>query len=161
MKKLDKKKKSILILSTCLVLLFTPKIKANEEQISYYEEYTIEGIIPYATIGDSNIYIGNEKFIDSIRNDDTEDIYVVDGRDNKNPNMRICNSYEIRSINRMNKILEILLNYEREYPTDWDRTKDAMLREWITHNVLYDFSFQTNRTKEVDLDNNDEKVYSR
>ena len=62
MKKLDKKKKSILILSTCLVLLFTPKIKANEEQISYYEEYTIEGIIPYATIGDSNIYIGNEKF---------------------------------------------------------------------------------------------------
>ena len=61
----------------------------------------------------------------------------------------------------MNKILDILLNYEREYPTDWDRTKDAMLREWITHNVLYDFSFQTNRTKEVDLDNNDEKVYSR
>lgn len=159
MKKLDKKKKSILILSTCLILLFTPKIKSME-RTTYYEEYTIEGTTPFATIGRSNIYIGDKKFIDSIRDDSTDDIYVVDGRNSENPNMRICNSYEIRSIDTMNRVLDVLLEYENKYPSHWDRTKKAMLEEWIVHNILYDFSVQTKRTKEVDLDNNDERVYS-
>ena len=159
MNKLDKKKKSIIILSTCLILLFTPKIKSSEE-IIYNEEYVMESTMPFATLGNSNIYIGNREFIDAIRDDSTDDIYVIDQRDSSNPNMKVCNSYEIRDIDEIKRIVEILLQYELKYPSDWDRTKEAMLKEWIIHNICYDFSFRTNRTREVDLDNNDEKIYS-
>ena len=32
--------------------------------------------------------------------------------------------------------------------------------EWIMHNISYFFDYERHRTTDVDLDNNDEKVYN-
>ena len=58
-----------------------------------------------------------------------------------------------------NEILEILQEYERQFPSDWDRTTESMRLEWLMHNLSYRFDYQPGRTESVDLNNNDEGKY--
>ena len=158
--KLDKNKKAFILLSTYLIILTTPKVKSQTYDISINEEYKIYSSEPYARYSDGNIYIGKKSYIDKIRDDETNDIYIIDDRNNINSNMSICNSYEIKNNKLKSDILNVLLKYEEEYPSRWNRTKNSMLIEWIVHNYCYNLTFRRESTQHVDLDNKDEKKYS-
>ena len=59
----------------------------------------------------------------------------------------------------MYEIIDILLKYEEENPSEWERTRDSMYWEWYFHNYYCNNGVEIERTKDVDLDNNDEKTY--
>ena len=159
MEKLNKKKKIILILSSCLVILNAPKIKADESSYIVSKDYEIGSSIPFATYNDSNVYIGDQDFIYSIRDDKTNDVYILDQRDANDPSMSVINSYEIRKTKEMEKIIQVMLEYEELYPSKWNRTKNSMLIEWIMHNICYDINYKRERAEKVDLNNGDELKY--
>ena len=138
----------------------SPKSK-NCIWISYnnVERYVKENDYTKIYFKGGKVYICDEETIDSIRDDSTRDIYVVDGRNAKDPNMRICNSYEVLNPFDMRRLLNILLEYEKEYPSEWNRTLISMIREWLAHNACYYSDVETHRTAEVDLNNADENQY--
>ena len=90
----------------------------------------------------------------------SNDIYIIDDRKSLNPDMAICDSHKIRDKKFMNEIIDLLLEYEKENPSNWNRTKESMINEWIMHNISYDLDFKRESTERVDLDNKDEKKYS-
>ena len=94
--------------------------------------------------------------IDSI---DENDIIILDQRNKSNPNMKIISSHEITDKNIRNDIIEILLEYEKMYPSKWDRTIESMRLEWFVHNLFYDINYKRDHTDNVDLDNDDENKY--
>ena len=59
----------------------------------------------------------------------------------------------------MEEVIESLLYYEEEYPSDWNRTKNSLMREWIFHNLGYYLGINLDRTTDVDLNNADEMTY--
>ncbi len=59
----------------------------------------------------------------------------------------------------MEEIVESLLLQEEEYPSQWERTKNSMIREWLAHNAMHLFGYEIDRTKSVDFNNDDEKTY--
>ena len=94
-------------------------------------------------------------------------VKVVDQRKAKDPNMKIVDSYKIKSKENMKLILEALLEYNQENPVDpaWERTLNSMIIEWDAHNFGYDkgdiaeFFGRKDvkpRCKDVDLNNLDE-----
>lgn len=131
----------------------------KDNSVVYNEKYIYQSSDAYAYFNDGKIYICNSIIIDKIRDDSSNDIYIIDDRFKYDPNFRICNSYEITNLNDMNKILEVLLEYEKDYPSDWDRTIKSMRREWLMHNLCYYFDVEKHRTSEVDLNNDDENKY--
>ena len=161
MEKIFKSKRTFLILTTCFVFLTNPsKVLADNENIVEYNiEYKTDNGEPFASYNGFNIYIGDIEYIETIKQEDTGDIYIIDDRKDADPDMSICDSYGITSRSDMNVILEVLLEYEREYPSDWDRTKSSMLNEWIIHNMLYRLKYERQRTDQVDLNNADEAKY--
>ena len=131
----------------------------KDNKIRYNHNYEYRTNAPFAYYKGGNIYICNYAIINKIRDDSTEDIYIIDDRNKEDPNFRICNSYEIIEPSEMNKILNVLLEYEKKYPSDWRRSVASMRREWIAHNICYYFDVEKNRTSEVDLNNEDENKY--
>ncbi len=113
----------------------------------------------FACYSQGRIFIGNRRFLIGLKDLKEGDILVLDQRNNSDPNMKIISSYQITDKNVRNEILEVLCRYEEMYPSDWDRTIESMRLEWFWHNMSYDFNHQTNRTKDVDLDNNDQDIY--
>ena len=108
-----------------------------------------------------NIYIGDEEYLESLENVGEKDVIIVDQRKSEDPNMKILDSYKIKSVTEMDCVLQELLKYEEENPTDWDRTYDSMKNEWIIHNISYLLHYDRERTKDVDLNNKDENVYKK
>ena len=162
MKSIDKKKKIFILLSTYFIILTTPKIKASkiEDVITFNEEYQFEEAAPYAKINGKNIYITKENIIEFIKDDNPCNIYIKDKRELDNPTMSICDSYKINNKQDIINILNILLTYENEYPSSWDRSFDSMKKEWLIHNLCYKLKYELERTKTVDLDNNDETDFA-
>lgn len=161
MKKISKNKKAFLILSTCILFLTSPKVKARENiDIIYNDYYEINSLVPFASYKNTNIYITKNKGIHKNNNNNINNVYIVDQRYLKDPNMIISSSSKIRDKNEMNIILDIILEYERRYPSNWNRSKESMYNEWLFHNICYDLYIQRFRTIEVDLNNEDEKVYN-
>ena len=160
MKQLDRNKKIFFLLSTYIILLTTPKIKNNDNTITFNENYVIEDNVPFATYNNREIYIGNQEFIERIKDSNSPDIYIIDDRNNKDPDMAICNSFKIKTYREMTSILRVILEYEKEYPSKWDRTLESMEKEWLIHNLCYFLNIRTERTEEVDLNNKDEDKYS-
>lgn len=105
------------------------------------------------------IYIGDDAYLSSLENVEENDILVLDERKEYDPNMKIYDSYKINNIDDLEEILNVLLNYEKNNPSDWNRTLKSMRNEWLYHNVLYFINYQRDRTKDVDLNNVDEKTY--
>ena len=162
MKKLDQKKKAILLLYSYIIILFTPKFKSNKQEtkVTYNTTYQLESDCLFATYNDKNLYIAKQECIDNLETDNPNNIYIIDNRESDNPNMTICNSHQIKNRNEQIEILKILLEYEKEYPSNWNRSIESMINEWIIHNICYNLDLETHRTEQVDLDNNDEKKYS-
>lgn len=104
-----------------------------------------------------NVYI--VKNLKEIVDVGDNDIIILDERNKNDPNMKIISSNKISDKNIRNDIIEILLEYEKEYPSNWNRTPESMRLEWLVHNVFYDLNYKRNHTDNVDLDNNDENKY--
>ena len=73
--------------------------------------------------------------------------------------MKIKNSYLILDSKTRKEILESLIKYENENPSNWNRTIETMELEWEAHNILYYLNYKKDHTTDVDLDNNDEDKY--
>ena len=158
MKKVNIKKKAILLLYSYLLMLLTPKTNAKpKEDITYNIEYNINNNNLFASYNNKEIYIGKKNIL--IPDEDDINIYIYDARNNQNPDMAIHNSYRITKIEDIDKILKIITEYEKMYPSNWNRTISSMKNEWIIHNICYYLNIEQDRTKEVDLDNMEEEKY--
>lgn len=114
----------------------------------------------FAKCSCGTVYIGDKYFLNSIPLEDNI-ILVEDQRHSSDPNMKIYASCSICSREDRNDILEILQEYERRDPSEWDRSIESMRLEWLMHNISYNFDVQRRRTEDVDLDNLDEEKYQQ
>lgn len=113
----------------------------------------------FASYSEGLVYIGDEDYIDSLDFVQDSDILVCDERLSKDPNIKIIDSYKLTDKDLCNEVLEILCEYEKENPTEWDRSMTSMRLEWFCHNFSYNASNEVTRTKDVDLNNDDEQKY--
>ena len=147
--------KNLVIFSSLVTLLLLvnssslKKKKANSFKIE-------KGRIEYS---DGVIYIGDQEYLDTIKDLDPYDVLVLDQRQNKDPNLKIYDSYKIRNPEIREEIVDGLLLYEEEFDTNWERSKVSATREWTVHNYCYDNGYEIERTKDVDLNNGDEITY--
>lgn len=154
---IKKYKKNILYLST--ILFFITYYLKND--YNYNASYEIVDDTFFATYSNGLVYIGNEKYLDSIECNEN-DILICDSRDKlEDPDMVIYNSFNITDKNIRNEILEIVCEYEKNYPSNWNRSIESMRVEWFMHNIGYFFNYKRDRTTDVDLNNNDEEKYNK
>ena len=154
MKKISKRNKLIVTsVILCLYLGYRHK---------YQKEYEIlpDTEIAYARYDDGYIYIGDEEYLETITPNEG-DVLVEDHREQKDPNMVIYNSCNIHDKDDKNAILEVLCEYENQYPSDWDRSIESMRLEWFIHNFGYYFNYKLDHTTDIDLDNDDEKTFDK
>ena len=150
-------KKKLIILGLSLSIIgytsidyfYTPKIEISEDGDSF-ARYSL-----------GKVYIGDHKYLKSLDNIEEFDILVEDLRGEKDPNMKVYNSIKINDRELVNEIIEILLEYERQNPSKWNRTAESMRVEWIMHNLSYLFNIERNRTLDVDFNNGDQEKYDK
>ena len=73
-------------------------------------------------------------------------------------NIHIHNSYQVTKTSDMTMILETIMGksfYAKMTEAGFNRSKSSMLREWKAHNVLHSWNYEVDRTKSVDLDENE------
>ena len=156
-----KKRSKVLITSLSLITLFFVYYNIDYK---YEPNYKIVGSInsikPYAIYSKGNVYIvKNKKLIDSI-NLLEDDIVIIDERFDDNPSMKVISSASITDRNVRNEIIDIMQEYNIEYPSEWNRTTKSLRLEWYIHNLLFDFNYKLDHTTDVDLDNKDEEKYN-
>ncbi len=156
----DFRRRLYALISSYIILIGCYLSSWHKNEVSYNTSYEYQSEDPYAYFRNGKIYICDQETIDRIRDDSTHDLYVIDQRDNRDPNMRICNSYEVINPVDMYKLLKILLRYESEHPSRWNRSLITMILEWLAHDASYYCGVETTRTAEVDLNNEDESTYS-
>ncbi len=133
---------------------YTPKISINEEYEGRFRTY-------FAEYSLGKIYICKEEEFDKVQRFlGNNDILVIDKRLEDNPDMCVYNSFQIDSPQIIIEVLLALEAYERENPTEWNRSFESMYNEWIVHNVFYSFHIRTDSTAHVDLDNEDEVIFN-
>lgn len=155
MEKLNTKKKILL-----LALILSGYFGYNYQYRSDYEILPNENEA-YALCDDMAIYIGNQKYLENIKNNNENAILVLDERFTDDPNMVIYNSCSIKDKDIRNNILEVLCEYEEENPSSWDRSIESMRMEWFMHNLGYYFNYRVDHTADVDLNNDDENKYDK
>lgn len=64
----------------------------------------------------------------------------------------IQDSYKLSNINKMKDILKEILTNTTEYNTK--RSLKSLIREWVSHNLLYKIHFFRKHTKDVNLEKN-------
>jgi hypothetical protein len=69
-------------------------------------------------------------------------------------NIHIVDSYKI---NKSKDILAICKVLKAKYP-QFKRNYTSWHREWCAHNFLYNLNIKTNRTKDVDLNENESMI---
>ena len=87
------------------------------------------------------------------------DFIVMDYSFFNNPCFQVRNSYKAENDEQIRKVIDILLRYDKEKNTPWERSKESMEAEWFLHNFSYEAQFETERAMHVDFDNKDEDVY--
>jgi hypothetical protein len=113
----------------------------------------------YIKYTDGNIYIGDEDYLDSITELGPYDFKVLDDRSSNDPDLKVYDSYKTINPVSIAEVVDALLSYEDQYPSDWNRSKHSLFNEWISHNIMFYFGYKTHRTTDVDLNNGDEEVY--
>ena len=167
---MDKKKRLLAIstLSTLLALSIYASYE-REYELSYhvYYENTYpldkypEECIPFGSYSKGDVYIGDEEYIELAKGYAKEDdVLIIMGEQNGDPNATILSSHEIKDKEDRNDILHILKAYDYNNPSEWERTIESMRVEWEIHNMLYNLGIERERTQDVDLDNSEEKKYS-
>lgn len=158
MKKIKIFKKNILIFVLSSIALTSSYQK--EEIMPYYVVTLNEDA--FGDYSNGSVYIGNEKYLESLKElDEDNDVLVLDGRDSDDPYMRILNSYVVDDEKQMKEIIALLCEYEKMYPSSWERMEDTLYREWVVHNICYFIHYETNRTTDVDFNNADESLYKK
>lgn len=115
---------------------------------------------PFASYSLGYIYIGSRSYLLDLPNVGPNDVLIEDQRYFEDPNMSIYQSYNIVDKDIRNEILEVICIYEQIYPSKWDRTIDSMRLEWFCHNLSYNLNYKTEKSCDVDLNNDDESKYS-
>lgn len=87
------------------------------------------------------------------------DFIVIDYSFFNNPCFQVRNSYKAESDEQISCVIDILLQYDKEKNTPWQRSKESMEAEWFLHNFSYEAQFETDRAMHVDFDNKDEEIY--
>ena len=152
-------RKIIFLLTTYFTIVFTVKANTNSKNKQIpYNEIALFTILPYDSYSNGNVYISDFKTIKAVIID-SNDVYIIDERNDEDPNICICNSYKIKSIKDIKEITDIILKYEKENPSSWNRSKESLINEWILHNMGYIFDIKRQRTMNVDFNNNDENKY--
>ena len=153
---MSKKAKKRFAIATFASVLTIVSIKSIKTYRPTYEIYgNLNGA--YGRYEAGYVYIGDEAFIESLDKNEF-DVYVVDEREDV-LNMKILNSYKIYNFNYQRDILNIIEDYENNYPSEWERSVETMMTEWNVHNFLYGFSYQEDRTRDVDFENSEEELY--
>ncbi len=149
-------KAKLLLLVTTYSVLFNSMFskKAYADEIEYNDNYHYLSSEPFAYYNDKKIYIGH--YADRT---DESNIYIIDERGLRDSDLKICDSYKIVSIKEMKGIIDILCEYENNYPSNWNRSKESMLLEWVAHNLCYYLDIEAHRSGDVDLNNADELNY--
>ena len=144
-------KKKLLAILTAIMMLNNPS--ASSEDL----------LTPQGEYSNGRIFFGPKDYIESIQESvGPYDVLIIDERDyKKNPNVKILDSYKIDDPMQMLEIIEFLDQYEKDNPTEWERSIISMIREWAFHNLLYSLQIKTSHTKDVDLDNIEENYYVR
>jgi hypothetical protein len=178
---MNKKKILLGTLIGCLTLeLIHYSNKGNTQidtSITYYDGFDENDKGLYATFNGRNIFIFDESYIEPIKtyyientyidtyNDNVitikdDDIIVIDLR-NKKQNMKILSSYKIEKTKEQEAILDVIIDYSLKYPAnkEWNRSKEAMLKEWEVHNFLYNLNLYLSHTRDVDFEEKEEKQY--
>ncbi len=148
--------KNIIALGIVISLL-SSSCKGLETSKNY--EIIEDSSSAYARYKDGLIYIGDEEYILGL-DPHEHDILVVDRRDSENPDMKVISSYQIDAPLVRKSIIEVLQEYEEEYPSLWERTTESMEAEWSIHNLFYQLDYEKERSSDVDFDNEDEEIYS-
>lgn len=157
------KKKAFILALIYMFFSMTAHINASIERSRNYS-YSIsqddskKGDEPYARYNNFNIYIGSERYLSSFLKN-PNNVCVLDGRYAKNPYMKIFDSHRIKSTQDMFNILGVLLQYEKENPSEWRRSIQGLQIEWIAHNISYECGILPKNTESVDLDNKDAVLY--
>lgn len=160
MKNLKLKRNILLITSSFIIISTACHEHKYTPEYEIIKETDLE-IKPFAKYEHGYIYIGNIEYINKVKNNCTkDDILILDERDTDDPNILIYDSYKISNIEIRNTILEVIREYERMYPTIWDRSIESMRNEWEVHNILHDLNYKLDHTSDVDLNNADESKYS-
>lgn len=157
-----KKRVKIVITSITLAFLLFAHCKTDYEYVPRYaivensEEYFWRAKYRFGYV----YIITDKEDIDKLSLED-KDVVILDDRSAPDPNVRVFSSYKITDKLARNDIIEILDEYERMFPSDWDRTVESMRLEWYVHNLLYDLYYQRDRTENVDFNNEDEDDYRK
>lgn len=151
---MEKFKRKLALLSVFIMLvsyhMFKPKYPGHFELLENEEAF--------AKCDCGYVYIGDKEYLKTISGENC--ILVEDARKGEDPDMKIYASCNIRSSKDRDDIIRVLQKYEELHPSDWERTTEAMRLEWLMHNFSYFFDYETHRTEDVDLDNNEEELYN-
>jgi len=100
------------------------------------------------------VYVTNDKDVTVLNNN----VYIVDFRTSKDPNMKIMQSWTIGDDQLQNEIIALMQKYNDENSVNppWKRTNESMKTEWDFHNWSYSLHWKQERTGDVDLNNADE-----
>ncbi len=149
------KKKILILLMLYSTILLSPKVKSDNNDINISHDINYE----YVDYNDKRIIITTCDKLGYVYNKESNNVYILDCRHDKNSNFKIIDSYKITDKNEMERILNILLEYEKENPSSWNRSFNSMLNEWQAHNICYQLGYDIDSTMHVDLDNEDESKY--
>lgn len=81
--------------------------------------------------------------------------------DKSNLSFHIENSFKVRnreSITRALKYIHKTDEYKKLERLGFSRTMQSQINEWIGHNVLYEHGFMQERTKSVDINQNETTI---
>ena len=145
-------KKRVLSFGTAIVMLFFLQQSKRRDKDYHFEN----GSIKYT---DGTIYIGDEDYLESITDLGPFDFLVLDERDAEDPNLKVYDSYKLFNPISIAEVVDALLSYEDQLPSDWNRSKVSLVNEWLSHDLMHFLGYKTHRTTDVDLNNKDEEVY--
>lgn len=157
---MDSKKKRFLALSLSFIMattIISDKLQSSSKRI--YTDETIDNPHYIGSCEDGDVYFASKKEIEELIESGVDGILIIDERNDKDPNVQIIDSCDIKSVRTMKDVLTIVKNYDDENPSKWSRTIKSMVNEWWIHNFCYDYDFYQYRTKDVDLNNADEENF--
>ncbi len=156
---MNRRKKAFLLLCTYIIILFSPK-KDNKPSYLLNNKYEYRSTTPYGSYSNGNVYIVKKNKIKKIYTNDSNDVYIIDDRKTNDPDMQIYYSYNIDTLKEMKEVIMLILEYEKNYPSNWDRTYESMLNEWYIHNLFYKLGLIQERSESVDFNNDDETKFN-
>lgn len=157
---MKKGKRNIIALTLAFIIVTTfvsSRLENLEDNIVI--DYTISDPLYRGTCRSGDVYIGTESQIKNLINNGVEGVFVVDQRNDDEPNVKIINSYKITNKKKMREVLMLIKRYDEENPSKWSRTINSMVNEWWAHNICYDSNYYACHSKDVDLNNGDEEVF--